>query len=69
MAWFNHNVDRIAVKNPDEEILVKMHEVAQVLAAKVQGDDGEEYDAVGQPTSADGVDTSRRSKPWWRFRG
>lgn len=48
MAWFTHSKDRITVKNPDEEILVKMHQIALALSAKVQGDDGEEYGADGK---------------------
>lgn len=67
MAWFDHYKDRVIVKNPDDEILVKMHEVAQALAAKVQGDVGEEYDAGGQPMPLEGGDGSARAKPWWRF--
>lgn len=47
MAWFCHFDDRIAVKNPDEEILVKMHQIASELNAKVQGDDGEDYGPDG----------------------
>ncbi len=67
MAWFDHHVDRVVVKNPDEEILVKMYEVAQVLAARVQGDDGEEYAASGQPVGYAGRQQSPRPRPWWKF--
>jgi hypothetical protein len=49
MAWFSHFEDRITVKNPNEEILVKMHQIASTLGAKVQGDDGEEYGVDGKP--------------------
>jgi hypothetical protein len=49
MVWFMHFEDRITVKNPDEEILVKMYQIASALNAKVQGDDGEEYGADGEP--------------------
>lgn len=45
-AWSKGNV---VVKNPDEEICGKMWRVAQVLKAKVQGDDGEFYDSSGNP--------------------
>lgn len=48
MAWFCHFEDRITVKNPDESILVKMYEIASKLEAKVQGDEGEEYNSDGQ---------------------
>jgi len=30
-AWFDHYKDRITVKNPDEEILIKMHAIASDL--------------------------------------
>ena len=47
MAWFDHSLGDIVVSNPDKEILRKMWLVAQALNAKVQGDDGEIYDANG----------------------
>jgi hypothetical protein len=47
-AWFNlSRSGNVTVKNPDPEILGKMWQVAQVMGAKVQGDDGEIYDADG----------------------
>jgi hypothetical protein len=36
------------VKNPDLEILRKMHSIARHLSAKVQGDEGETYDHDGK---------------------
>lgn len=36
--------------NPDREFRCKMWLLAQVLKAKVQGDDGEFYDCFGNPT-------------------
>lgn len=59
-AWFDYRGDRITVKNPDKEILVKMWCLAQHLSATVQGDEGERYDRSGS--------VIRRSKPWWKFR-
>jgi hypothetical protein len=47
-AWFNFWEGKIRVKNPDTEILRKMWSLAQALAANVQGDGGELYDASGQ---------------------
>ena len=44
MAWFSFHEGNVVVKNPDPEILQKMRLLAQVLSAKVQGDDGEFYD-------------------------
>lgn len=72
MAWFDHYKDRITVKNPDEEILIKMHTIASALEAKVQGDEGEIYDSNGQSNwqvlrgnAESGSCTTK--KPWWKF--
>jgi len=64
MAWFLYSNGAVVVKNPDDEILRKMWSIAQNLSAKVQGDDGEIYDA-----SANGNyrRESLPKKPWWRF--
>ena len=70
MAWFTYFEDCIFVKNPDTEILQKMHKIAVSLGAKVQGDDGEEYDAMGDvlaTTSDQPALTPTNKKPWWRF--
>jgi len=50
IAWFRWRDGNVNVKNPDREIRRKMWRIAQVLAAKVQGDDGEFYDRFGNPT-------------------
>ena len=42
-AWFDWRDGRIIVKNPDEEILNKMRQIAAHFRAKVVGDDGEYY--------------------------
>jgi hypothetical protein len=42
-AWFDWCDGRVVVKNPDEEILAKMRQVAAHFGAKVVGDDGEHY--------------------------
>jgi hypothetical protein len=47
MAWFSFHHGNVVVKNPDPEILQKMWSLAQGLSAKVQGDEGEVYDASG----------------------
>jgi hypothetical protein len=62
-SWSQHREDgdmvpfalihgNVVVKNPDEEICRKMWRIAQVLNAKVQGDDGEFYDSSGNPAEA-----------------
>jgi hypothetical protein len=70
MAWFCHFKDRITVKNPDTETVRKMHKIATFTGARVQGDEGEEYDANGEimqsafVTKASG---SSAKMSWWRF--
>jgi hypothetical protein len=43
MAWFSFCYGRIVVKNPDDEILGKMRQIATRLQANVIGDEGETY--------------------------
>ena len=43
MAWFRHWRGEITVKNPDREIIDKMKQIAEVLGARVMGDEGELY--------------------------
>jgi len=43
MAWFDYRDGEIVVKNPDEEILAKMKEIAAYFGATVMGDEGETY--------------------------
>lgn len=72
-AWFYYSRGNIVCKNPDDEILDKMLEIAEQLQAKVQGDESEIYDR-----SADGTITCKHltdshskqpgdKKPWWKF--
>ncbi len=42
-AWFSYEAGNIDVKNPDDEILGKMYEIAVILGARLVGDEGEEY--------------------------
>jgi hypothetical protein len=43
-VWFMHSPRRgIVVKNPDDEIIAKMLEIAAALRGRVIGDEGEEY--------------------------
>jgi hypothetical protein len=43
IAWFDFRGGRIVVKNADDEIRVKMKEIAEFFQARVIGDEGEEY--------------------------
>lgn len=67
-AWFDFRDGSIVVKNPDESILRKMHQIASRLAAKVVGDDGEEYDADGRIIGdSESTPAPPVRKPWWKF--
>lgn len=72
MAWFDYCAGNVKVKNPDEEILKKMHQVATSLSAKVQGEECEIYDANGRSSwqelkeESDAIRTTV-SKKWWQF--
>jgi hypothetical protein len=64
MAWFDFREGRVVVKNPDEETLMKMRQVARCLGARVQGDDGEHHDSP-----QDAGPTQNRGSWWRRLRG
>ena len=82
-AWIYHSGDCIEAKNPDEEILQKLHRIATMLGAKVQGDEGECYDSDGNmieddldsmsgsednsPTPPLVPRESGPTRPWWKF--
>jgi hypothetical protein len=63
VAWFYYSDGNIQVKNPDEEILIKMFQISLTLGAKVQGDEGELYNAVG---STNDYSSSGSSRKWWQ---
>jgi hypothetical protein len=58
--WLWWQDGHIESKYPDAPLVRKMHAIAEALEAKVQGEDGEEYDAAG--------DTKPSKKPSWRQR-
>ncbi len=62
-AWFDFRAGNVTVKNPDEEIRNKMIDIAHRLNAKVQGDEGETYDAKTLTTDKRGMTDKR---PWWK---
>jgi hypothetical protein len=43
MAWFDYRDGRVVVKGRDPEIIKKMKQIADDLAARVVGDEGEVY--------------------------
>lgn len=70
-AWFDFRDGAIVVKNPDQDILIKMLEIAGRLDAKVIGDEGEQYESPsdhGVPTRGAMQEMlSAQPKPWWKF--
>ena len=69
MAWFSYHQGNIVVKNPDEEILRKMWQIAQAFSAQVQGDEGETYNQNGETSpNSELLSTTElgAKKPWWK---
>ena len=72
-AWFGYYEGSIAVKNPDDEIIGKMLEIAESLRASVFGDDGEIYGRSKEGKISfrhdndAAVERSEDKKPWWKF--
>lgn len=73
-AWIWLDSSGIVAKNPDNEILRKMFQIAQVLDARVVGDDDEEYDADGEMVATDDFsqhdippDSQAPKRPWWKW--
>ena len=65
MAWFDLRSGNVVVKNPDEEIIAKMCDIAEGLNARVQGDDGELYPLEESP-SPSRPDSISEPRPWWK---
>jgi len=71
--WFEYSYGNISTKNPDESTIKKMISIAKDFNAKVQGDDGEEYELspnnqirhVGKRLEDETVNEEK--KPWWKF--
>ena len=62
-TWFDWSEGRISTKNPDQAILAKLLQMATLLQAKVQGDDGECYTHCNQAPTGYSVP----KRPWWKF--
>ena len=52
-CWLNYDNGNVYSKNPTDEMIEKMVQIAERLGAKVQGDDGEVYLGGGQATAQD----------------
>lgn len=61
-AWMWHSAGNVMAKDPDREVICKMFLIADALGAKVQGDNGEVYNSIGEVDRAD-----RPRRPWWKF--
>lgn len=64
LAWLSFNTDRITVKNPDRPFLEKLLEIATLLDASVQGDEGETDDLTNLPAATD-LRRPARKKRWF----
>ncbi len=60
-AWMWHSHGNVMAKNPDALMIQKMFLIADALGGKLQGDDGEVYNSIGE------VDKVDRPQPWWKF--
>ncbi len=67
-AWFDYVDGRIDSKNPEQETIIKMKQIAIALNAKLMGDDGETYDLYTDKVYKYlAEDLSRPTKTWWKF--
>ena len=68
-AWIWLDNGNIGAKNPDQEIIVKMLEIAKHFKARVQGDDGELYSVndLGYAEGSHAVIINEPKKPWWKI--
>jgi hypothetical protein len=68
-AWFDFRNGNITVKNPDDEIMKKMLNIAEKLEARMQGDEGEIYDLfeINKTSSMLNTFSNKTKRPWWKF--
>ena len=72
-AWFDYSQGSIVCKNPDDEIINKMLNIAERLNAKVQGEEGEIYlrspqNKISCRSIAESSDNQTDSKKsWWKI--
>lgn len=57
----------ITTKNPDEEAVAKLVQIARELDARVVGDDGEVYGTDPSNPCAAVPASGRPKKPWWKI--
>lgn len=69
-AWFSYYHGNIIVKNPNQEIINKMCDIASTLNAKVQGDNGELYEKapfLNRRLEEINDTWTIQKKPWWKI--
>jgi hypothetical protein len=67
--WLDWHKGNIYTKNPDEALVDKMLAIAQVLGARVQGDEGEIYHNASQPPVFPKLSVLDRLRTWMRVLG
>lgn len=63
-AWFHYARGEVFARNPDEETTGKLVQLSTLLAARVQGDEGETYPL--KPAQAPLKPDQPAGRPWWR---
>ena len=61
-----HSAGNIVCKNPSPEMVRKMFLIADALDAKLQGEEGEEYDSTGEVVGGK-PGGGLGKKKWWKF--
>ncbi len=71
-AWIFYGDGNIECKNPDEEIIGKLIDIASEFNAKVQGDECEVYwrssdKIISKKATSSKEDQCDLKKPWWKL--
>lgn len=67
-VWFWLELGNIICANADTATLRKLFVVADVLGARLQGDEGEFYDSVGRAVKGrPRMPRGAGKRPWWKF--
>jgi hypothetical protein len=69
-AWFTYYKGSVDVKNPDQEIIDKMVDIAEALGARVVDDEGTVYEKeayLEQPLKEVRGTAGPRKRAWWQF--
>jgi hypothetical protein len=66
IVWLSYHEGNLALKNPDDECLAKLRQIASKLKARVQGDDGEFYDGTGETPQQTDSSLRDRIAGWFR---